>query len=94
MIAHGTTDESGVARAIRALDGSVKAAKALGIERYQTVQSWVREGRVPANYAPAVADLAGVPVWELRPDDWHRIWPMLIGTDGAPAVSAEERKAA
>ena len=26
--------------------------------------------------------------WELRPDDWHRIWPELIGTEGAPAVPA------
>ena len=22
--------------------------------------------------------------WDLRPDDWHRIWPELIGADGAP----------
>lgn len=27
--------------------------------------------------------------WDLRPDDWHRIWPELIGADGAPAVAAE-----
>lgn len=25
----------------------------------------------------------------LRPDDWHRIWPELIGTDGAPAIPQE-----
>lgn len=24
--------------------------------------------------------------WHLRRDDWHRIWPELIGQDGAPAV--------
>ena len=24
--------------------------------------------------------------WNLRPDDWHLIWPELIGADGAPAV--------
>jgi len=24
--------------------------------------------------------------WDLRPDDWHRIWPELIGADGAPDV--------
>ena len=22
--------------------------------------------------------------WHLRPDDWHRIWPELIGAEGAP----------
>lgn len=26
--------------------------------------------------------------WDLRPDDWYRIWPELIGTDGAPEVAA------
>jgi DNA-binding transcriptional regulator YdaS (Cro superfamily) len=24
--------------------------------------------------------------WDLRPEDWHRIWPELIGTEGAPAL--------
>lgn len=24
--------------------------------------------------------------WALRPSDWHRIWPELIGADGAPPV--------
>jgi DNA-binding transcriptional regulator YdaS (Cro superfamily) len=24
--------------------------------------------------------------WDLRPADWYRIWPELIGTEGAPAV--------
>ena len=24
--------------------------------------------------------------WDMRPDDWHRFWPELIGTEGAPAV--------
>lgn len=24
--------------------------------------------------------------WDLRPNDWHRIWPELIGAEGAPAV--------
>jgi DNA-binding transcriptional regulator YdaS (Cro superfamily) len=24
--------------------------------------------------------------WDLRPDDWFRIWPELIGTKGAPEV--------
>ena len=25
---------------------------------------------------------------DLRPDDWHRIWPELIETDGAPQLHA------
>ena len=24
--------------------------------------------------------------WELRPDDWHRIWPELIKAKGAPSI--------
>lgn len=24
--------------------------------------------------------------WDLRPSDWHRIWPELVGTEGAPPV--------
>jgi DNA-binding transcriptional regulator YdaS (Cro superfamily) len=31
--------------------------------------------------------------WDLRPEDWHRIWPELIGTEGAPAVEPAEAKA-
>jgi len=28
--------------------------------------------------------------WDLRPADWHRIWPELIGAEGAPAIPAEQ----
>lgn len=31
-----------------------------------------------------------VQVWDLRPDDWHLIWPELIGAEGAPALPADE----
>jgi DNA-binding transcriptional regulator YdaS (Cro superfamily) len=24
--------------------------------------------------------------WDLRPTDWHLIWPELVGADGAPNV--------
>jgi DNA-binding transcriptional regulator YdaS (Cro superfamily) len=29
--------------------------------------------------------------WDLRPDDWHRIWPELIAAEGAPAAPLETR---
>lgn len=32
--------------------------------------------------------------WDLRPKDWHLIWPELIGADGAPEVPAEPEKQA
>ncbi len=28
--------------------------------------------------------------WDLRPDDWYRHWPELIGTEGAPPVPRAE----
>jgi 1,6-anhydro-N-acetylmuramate kinase len=28
--------------------------------------------------------------WDLRPHDWHLIWPELIGAEGAPAVPASQ----
>lgn len=31
--------------------------------------------------------------WDLRPDDWHRIWPELVGTAGAPAPSTAQEAA-
>lgn len=30
--------------------------------------------------------------WNLRPDDWHLIWPELIGAPGAPAVDGDVRR--
>jgi DNA-binding transcriptional regulator YdaS (Cro superfamily) len=48
---------------------------------------------------PAPADLCAdleracnfeVRRWDLRPVDWHRIWPELVGTEGAPAVPGSE----
>ena len=29
--------------------------------------------------------------WHLRPTDWHRIWPELIGAPDAPIVPTEHR---
>ena len=33
---------------------------------------------------------ADVQYWDLRPDDWHLIWPMVINTEGAPAPQPAE----
>lgn len=49
---------------------------------------------VPAERAADIehATEGAVRRWDLRPDDWHRIWPELIGAEGAPAVPAEEAR--
>jgi DNA-binding transcriptional regulator YdaS (Cro superfamily) len=38
--------------------------------------------------AVAVERESGMQVrrWDLRPKDWHLIWPELIGAEGAPVV--------
>lgn len=46
---------------------------------------------VPADLCLAIAEASEqrVPVWKLRPNDWHRIWPHLIGHPGlAPTHKA------
>ena len=51
---------------------------------------------VPAERASEIERATGGAVrrWDLRPDDWHRIWPELIGAEGAPPVPEEVRDAA
>lgn len=28
-------------------------------------------------------------LWDLRPADWHEIWPELVGTEGSPIPMAK-----
>ena len=46
---------------------------------------------VPAERAASIESATGGAVrrWDMRPNDWHRIWPELIGAEGAPAVVTE-----
>jgi hypothetical protein len=41
-------------------------------------------------YCATVDEASSVRRWDLRPDDWHRIWPELVGADGAPQVPADQ----
>ena len=49
----------------------------------------------PPWYVPAIvgATAGKVRPWHLRPADWHRIWPELIGTEGAPPIPQAEEEA-
>jgi hypothetical protein len=29
--------------------------------------------------------------WDLRPHDWHKHWPELVGTPGAPRIPGASR---
>lgn len=65
-------------------------ARDLGLNADQ-VRQW-RHGHDDRKPSPANcvdierATSRAVMRWDLRPDDWHRIWPELIGIDGAPEV--------
>ena len=53
---------------IQALGGYEKAATAMGEDNYQTVQDWVKKGRVPANKVVAVHKKTQIPLSILNPD--------------------------
>lgn len=76
------------------LGGTTVVAKRLGV-RPPSVHEWRSKGiprdkRVLLALDVERATNAQVRRWDSCPDDWHRIWPELIGTEGAPAVPAEE----
>jgi DNA-binding transcriptional regulator YdaS (Cro superfamily) len=81
-------------KAISAAGGVVALSKAIGVTQ-GTVSNWrMREVRaIPADHCASIelATVGAVKRWDLRPDDWHRIWPELIGQDGAPAVPEATR---
>lgn len=55
----------------------------------QLVWQWSRRVRpIPIARAPAIEALTDNAVmrWDSRPDDWHELWPELIGAPGAPPV--------
>lgn len=73
--------------------GLTELAGRLGISTVYLSQLSVRQdGRVPSpELAVQIAKETGnvVARWDLRPEDWHRIWPELIGLEGAPEVPAK-----
>ncbi|MCU7372825.1 helix-turn-helix domain-containing protein [Paucibacter sp. O1-1] len=76
--------------AIASSGGTTLVAAKLG-ESPQTLNNWVSRGvPVPRCAAVEAATACAVMRWDLRPDDWHLIWPELIGADGAPAIPAEQ----
>jgi DNA-binding transcriptional regulator YdaS (Cro superfamily) len=72
--------------AAEACGGLGKLAAILG-ESPQTVANWRVRG-IPIAHCAAMEAAAGWKVrrWDMRPGDWHRIWPELIGIQGAPPV--------
>lgn len=82
--------ESAAARAIRLLGGPVRAAEKLGVDRYQTVQSWIRN-RVPAEYCPLIERATKergeiVRCEDLRPDVAWNVLREQCGDCNPPAA--------
>lgn len=79
--------------AIKAAGSIVKLATALGVSDNAPAM-WKKRESVPADHCAAIELKTGVKRWHLRPHDWHRIWPELVGSDGAPIVAKEPTRAA
>jgi DNA-binding transcriptional regulator YdaS (Cro superfamily) len=73
-------------RAIKAAGSIASLAQKIGVATSSPAMWKSRGGRVPSDHCAAIELLTGVKRWDLRPDDWHRIWPELIGAEGAPAT--------
>jgi len=72
--------------------GQAALAEKIGVKQ-QHIWNWLnRQGGVPTDHCAAIeqATSRAVMRWDLRPDDWHRIWPELIGKKGAPAIPSSE----
>ena len=85
---------TGIFLAVQLFDGSpTKLAEAVGgtVIR-QHVEHWLKVGRVPTEHAAAVEAATDFSVmrWDLRPDDWLRIWPELAQHPSAPPIQQAE----
>lgn len=68
--------------------GQAALADRIGVKQ-QHVWNWLnRKGRVPTDHCAAIEQATDRAVmrWDLRPEDWWKIWPELVGLDGAPPV--------
>ena len=54
--------------------------------------AWIDRGRVPIEYAASIERATGGRVTrrDLRPEDWHRIWPELVTADAPPPAAVHE----
>jgi DNA-binding transcriptional regulator YdaS (Cro superfamily) len=79
---------TGISTAAEICGGFSALARALRVSG-PTVHEWnSRRRHVPAARCVQIEQATGGVVrrWDLRPDDWHRIWPEIVGAPGAPVV--------
>lgn len=85
-----------IERAAAAVGGQAKLAALLNVKA-PTVNQWVKRVRpIPLDRCALIERVTNGAVrrWDLRPDDWHLIWPELVGTEGAPAIPQTTEEAA
>jgi DNA-binding transcriptional regulator YdaS (Cro superfamily) len=85
------------AKVVLKFNGHGGVAKALGYDDRRNVWPWTSGTR---EFPPAQCVLieqksdGEITRQQLRPDDWHLIWPELIGIEGAPGIPEPEQRAA
>lgn len=79
-------------KASEEVGSQAELARRLGVYPSMITQLSSGERPVPVRLAVAIErETDGVVRrWDLRPDDWHLIWPELVGVEGAPAVTNRE----
>ena len=79
-----------IERAAEACGGMAKLAEAMG-ESPQTVSNWKRRG-VPLEKCAQIELLTtnAVTRRDLRPEDWHRIWPELVTAQHPAPMLAQD----
>lgn len=95
VILAGMHEESTIkeaASAVVSFYGSHLAlAKALGYDDLRNVSYWARGERpFPPQHCVSVEEQSkgAIMRWDLRPDDWHLIWPELRKRKDAPPIKA------
>jgi DNA-binding transcriptional regulator YdaS (Cro superfamily) len=70
-------------------------ARAVGMAPAFLWQIANKRREMPVEYGARIEVATGHHVrrWDLRPDDWHLIWPELVGTEGAPVIAAVQEVA-
>ncbi len=68
-----------------------RIANAHGVNEQYLYQCLIGHRDMDAGKARELEEATGGELrrWHLRTKDWHRIWPELIGTEGAPDVEAK-----
>lgn len=76
---------------------AVKVARDIRVHPVLVRQWAAGSRRVPLEHCAALerATHGAFRRWEHYPNDWHRIWPELVGTEGAPEpIVGEQQEAA